>query len=785
MNFNITADSSIFITLNPLSETTFNVCSAAPPNIVSDGFWGGNHNGRFPLKSALTLFELQVLIIFTITQICNFFLRRLDFPEFIGQMLTGIILGPSIQSKQMDKFKKILFPFGSQDILTAVSSIGYVLFIFITAVQMDLSMVTRTGHKAWTFAVMGLAAPLVISYSVQSSMESLTIEYLGEMHHDIPFVVISHSVISFAVVASLLNELKILNSELGRLALSSVLVGDILGTSIVCLTNILMLQQGFQKKIILGATVLAFAIFVPLIFRPIMFWIIKHTKEGRPVDDGYIYVIIVLVCGLGWVSVYIGQDFVLAAFVLGLAVPEGPPLGAALVKKLQFFGSSLFLPIFVTCGVMKADLSLPQTGRTFVGIGGFVLVTHLIKMIAYVIPALLCKIPLKDALALSLILNAKGAVDVGTFSGIYDEMHFSGQTYGVMIVSIMIISCIVKWSLKILYDPSRKYAGYQKRTIMSLKPDAELRILACIHKQYNIPAITDVLDLCSPTTEKPIVVYALHLIELVGRSSPIFISHHLQKTVSSAHTSYSDDLILALDLYEHENYGGVTSHTFTAISPPSLMHEDVCQVALDKVASIIILPFHRRWTSDGAVESDDKNIRALNCKALEIAPCTIGILVTRSLLQNNMSIKLAMVFLGGRDDREALCLAKRAIRNPRINLVVYHLAVEQHMPNLEYLLDNEALDEIKKIIHYGPVNVRYQKVTVNDGPATSAILRDIANEHDFFIVGRTHDSDLPQIEGLTNWSEFSELGVIGDSLASPDFESRAGVLVVQQQVKDK
>jgi hypothetical protein len=144
-----------------------------------------------------------------------------------------------------------------------------------------------------------------------------------------------------------------------------------------------------------------------------------------------------------------------------------------------------------------------------------------------------------------------------------------------------------------------------------------------------------------------------------------------------------------------------------------------------------------------------------------------------------------MIYLGGRDDREALCLAKRAIRNPKIKLVVYHLTHEQRVPNLEYILDNEALKEIKKLPHHGLKNVYYHKVIVNDGPGTSSVLRDIANEHDFFIVGRTHDSNLPQIQGLTNWSEFSELGVIGDLLASRDFESRAGVLVVQQQVKDR
>jgi len=362
---------------------------------------------------------------------------------------------------------------------------------------------------------------------------------------------------------------------------------------------------------------------------------------------------------------------------------------------------------------------------------------------------------------------------------------FAGQIYAVNVISIMVVPCIVKWLVKILYDPSRKYAGYQKKNIVSLKPDAELRLLACIHKQYNISAITDALDVFSPTTEKPIIVDALHLIELVGMSSPIFISHHLQKTVSGSHKSYSDDVILALDLYEHDNYGGVTAHTYTAISPPTLMYEDICQLALDKVASIIILPFHIRWTIDGATKSDDKNIRSLNCEVLEIAPCSIGILVSRSSLKNNSSIKLAMIYLGGRDGREALCLAKRAIRNPGINLVVYHLTSEHHMPNLEYLLDNEALEEVKKLLHYGWKNVFYQKLIVNDSPGTSTVLRDIANEHDFFIVGRTHDSDLPLIEGLTKWTEFSELGVIGDMLALPDLGSRAGVLVVQQQVKDK
>ncbi|KAK7359277.1 hypothetical protein VNO77_01230 [Canavalia gladiata] len=778
---NLRANESLFLSIEKINETTYNVCSAAPPNIVSDGLWGGQLNGRTPMKSSLPLFELQVLIIFALTQICHFFLKHFDFPQFISQMMAGLILGPSIQLEIVNKFKKKLFPYGSQDTLATVTSIGYALFIFITGVQMDLSMITRTGHKAWNIAIIGLAVPLLICLpTISTNLDILKI-HIGDQAYDLMAIVLSETAISFAVVASLLNELKILNSELGRLALSSVLVSDILSKTIASLGKVFMNKSSAHHALVLLISLIAFGILVPLVFRPAMFWIIKQKEEGRPLDDGYVYLIIVMVFALGWVSVKINQDFILGAFVLGLAVPEGPPLGSALVKKLQFFGNSFFLPIFVTCGMIKADFSLAHSSKAIIITAFIIAITHLIKIIACFIHAFFCKMPLKDALALALILNAKGIVEVGHYTSLYDEKIISGQTYGITMISIMIIACLAKWSVKLLYDPSRKYAGYQKRNIMSLKQGSELRTLTCIHKSYHISAMTDFLNLCYPTTEHPIIVDALHLIELVGRTSPIFISHRIHKMISScSHKSYSDDVILAFHLYEHGNFGAATAYTYTAISPPTLMHEDVCQLALDKVASIIILPFHLRWSSDGGIESNDKNIRSLNCKLLEIAPCSIGILVTRSSFQSNSFIRLAMIYLGGKDDREALCLAKRAMRNQRVNLVVYHLTPEEHTPNLEYLLDEEALQDIKKP-QSGLENVCYQRVIVNDGPETSTVLRDIVNEHDFFIVGRRHGLESPQTEGLTYWSEFSELGAVGDWLASPDFESRACVLVVQQQ----
>jgi Kef-type K+ transport system membrane component KefB len=340
---------------------------------------------------------------------------------FLLNLQAGLIIGVTFEIKPLEKYMTILFPYGTHDTISAISSIGFVLFVFINGVQMDFSMITRTGNKAWTISIVGLAIPLALGF-IPLILIPERIESLEKSNgHGIFVALISHTMSSFAVIASLLSELQIQNSEIGRLALSAALVGDILRTTIT--TNIVVVMGNPNMKMISRnlISLFALAIFIPLICRPIMFWIIKHTPEGRPVKDGYIYIIISMVFALGVLSVKIDQEFVLGAFVLGLAVPEGPPLGSALVKKLQFFGITLFLPIFVTTSVLKADFTMNFSSYLMVSTGIVILITHLVKIIVCFITALCCKMPVTDALCLSLILNTKGVVEIGIFNALFDN----------------------------------------------------------------------------------------------------------------------------------------------------------------------------------------------------------------------------------------------------------------------------------------------------------------------------------------------------------------------------
>ncbi|KAI9075812.1 hypothetical protein K1719_014166 [Acacia pycnantha] len=762
-------------------DETYEVCIRRPPFIVSDGFWSGQKSGRTPMKSALPLFELQIMVIFAITHICHFFFKRLGLPLFFSQVMAGLILGPSFKSLNLNHYKEMLFPFGSQGILAGVTSIAFAFFTFVTTVQMDFSMITRTGNRVWSIALVGLVAPVVVCLSCLSLFDQPLKNVMGPDIEDLKVTVLSNSVTSFPVIACLLNDMKLVNTELGRLALTTALVSDI--TSLSVITTATALDQDVDGKMNLARLALffAFVILIPLISRPTMFWIIKRTPEGRPVKDHYILAIIGIVLALGWISLLLRQEFIVGPFIFGLSVPEGPPLGSALVKKLQLFGMWFFLPVFVTTCAMKVDFSIDYTWTVVLTIVAFIILTHLIKIVAYVILSLCYKMPFRDGLTIALILNCRGVVEIFLYHAVYDVKVLSSQSFSVLMMSVTIIASLTRMFVKYLYDPARKYAGYQKRNVMSLRPGSELRMVACVHKTSHISPITDFLDLCHPTEDNPITVDVLHLIELVGRSMPVFVPHRLQKSVSGSLKSYSDKVILGFDLYERET-PGVSANTYTVISPPNLMKEDVCILALDKVASMIILPFHRRWSSDGIIESDDKNIRSTNLKLLERAPCSVGILIGRASLPKDSILRLAMVFLGGDDDREALCLAKRAAKDPRVNLVVYHLVGDDDsgISNVEDILDRSVLKDVKQD-YSGLSNITYREVSSNDGTQTSDFLRKMVNGHDFFMVGTRHENNKPQTSGLAQWSEFPELGSIGDLLASPDFGGKASVLVVQQQ----
>lgn len=143
---------------------------------------------------------------------------------------------------------------------------------------------------------------------------------------------------------------------------------------------------------------------------------------------------------------------------------------------------------------------------------------------------------------------------------------------------------------------------------------------------------------------------------------------------------------------------------------------------------------------------------------------------------------MCAIFVGGKDDREALAFTNRMRRNKRTNVTILRF-IPQLTTGESDKLDIEDIKEIMKNEKdsEGNGSVTCIEKRVKEGAETSVILRSIAYDYDLFIVGRSSGMNCAVTKGLTQWTEFEELGTIGDVIASKEFPSRASVLVLQQQ----
>ncbi|KAJ6349165.1 hypothetical protein OIU77_006699 [Salix suchowensis] len=311
----------------------------------------------------------------------------------------------------------------------------------------------------------------------------------------------------------------------------------------------------------------------------------------------------------------------------------------------------------------------------------------------------------------------------------------------------------------------------------------ELRILACIYHQDSTPCIIRLLELTNPTAKTPMCCYAVHLVQLTGSLVPHLVHHEPGKS-AKFHAKDSSHIINAFRLYEQECNGNVVVNLFTSISPFSTIHEEVCRLAAEKSTSLVIIPFHKQWRLHGI-----KNIveaRSVNRHILDMAPCSVGILVDRGTLsasKNNNLYEIGVLFAHGRDDREALAYGLRMAKHSKAALTVIHLIdlarTSQDYHEME--LDSDIITEYK-IESAAKRRHSYRQESVNDCVELIRLITSVENSFDLILVGRSYRSRSPLFEALTEWSEFPELGFMGDILTQSDSRCRVSVLVVQQQI---
>ncbi|XP_062076028.1 cation/H(+) antiporter 18-like [Humulus lupulus] len=775
-----------------------------PMKATSNGVFQGDN----PLDFALPLAIVQIVIVIVLTRFLAFLFKPLRQPRVIAEIVGGIILGPSALGRNT-KYLNTIFPAKSLTVLDTLANLGLLFFLFLVGLELDLKAINRTGKKALCIAAAGISLPFVLGIGTSFVLRA-TISKGVEKLPFIVFMGVALSITAFPVLARILAELKLLTTDVGRMAMSAAAVNDVAAWILLALAIALSGDTSSPLVslwvLLCGTTFVAFCYFViPLIFR----WMAHRCTEGEPINELYVCATLALVLVAGLATDAIGIHALFGAFVVGILVPKDGPFAVHMVEKVEDLVSGLFLPLYFVSSGLKTNVATISGAQSW-GLLLLVILTACTgKILGTVGVSVLCKLPIQESLALGIIMNTKGLVEIIVLNIGKDRKVLNDQTFAIMVLMAIFTTFITTPLVVAVYKPCRKNYGNKSiskdRSIEKKDTKTELRIMACFHNIRNVPSMINLIEASRGTEKKEkLCVYALHLMELSERPSAILMVHRARKNGlpfwnkggNNNNQSDSDKIIVAFEAFQQ--LGQVSIRPMTAISAFTTMHEDICRSADRKNTAMIILPFHKHQKWDGTFEMTRAEFRGVNKKVLEQAPCSVGIFVDRGLggtthvAASNVCSELTVVFFGGSDDCEALAFGLRMAEHPGNSLKVVHflpssklvadeaedtVRVDIHEDNSTLSQNDKSLSELKQKSSNDD-SIKYEQRIVDNCSDIVEGVRDFSRCN-LFLVGRTPKGVLAECL-MSVKSECPELGPLGNLLVSPEFSSTASVLIVQQ-----
>ena len=402
------------------------------------------------------VFLCQIIALLLTGRLLGEIMQRAGQPAVLGQLIAGLILGPSVLGALWPEAQQALFPAirEQKSMIDALSQIGVLMLLLLTGMETDVLLVRRAGRAALSVSFTGIAIPFACGFALGQFLPDAFLPDPGHRLITSLFLGTALSISSVKIVAMVIREMKFMRRNLGQAIVASAIIDDTIGWVIIAVTFSLA-QQGAVDLGSVARSVAGTALFLVAAFtlgRPLVFSLIRWTNDTFVSDVPVLTTILVVMAGMALITHAIGVHTVLGAFVAGILVGQSPILTRQIDDQLRGLIVAFFMPVFFGMAGLSANLTILADPRIAWLTLGLIFVASVGKFAGAFAGGWLGGLNSRESLAIACGINARGSTEVivatiGLSMGALTQDMFT-MIVAMAVVTTMAMPPMLRWALR-------------------------------------------------------------------------------------------------------------------------------------------------------------------------------------------------------------------------------------------------------------------------------------------------------------------------------------------------
>jgi Kef-type K+ transport system membrane component KefB len=468
----------------PIRASSGWVCALATVAIAGPA-WAAVGGRQGPSE---LLFVAELMLLMLVGRLLGEAMLRIKQPAVMGQLIAGLLLGPSVLGALFPDFQHALFPAAAEQkaMINAVAQFGILMLLLLTGMETDLKLVRATGRAAVSASLAGIALPFICGVALGLALPDSMLPDPGKRLITALFLGTALSIASVKIVATVIREMNFMRRTVGQVILASAIIDDTVGWMIVAVIFSLALQGHIDAwsvtKSVLGTLVFMAASLT--LGRRAVFFVIRWVNDNFVSEFAVITAILLIMGVMATITDLIGVHTVLGAFVAGILVGESPILTKHIDEQLRGLIIAFFMPVFFGTAGLNADLTILKDPALLALTLGLILIASIGKFGGAFLGGKFGGLSVRESLALGTGMNARGSTEVivatiGLSMGALSENLFT-MIVAMAIITTMAMPPTLRWALARL-PLSRQEKQRLEREEMEAKgfvPNLERLLLA-------------------------------------------------------------------------------------------------------------------------------------------------------------------------------------------------------------------------------------------------------------------------------------------------------------------